>query len=79
MKRDLMNYRRSIRNGKHSYYVKIENFAWEIEPQVLLDVGSGVSVDCKPDFVFWPVSAPEHKPVAVFTDGLRNLALLFLT
>lgn len=47
----------------------IENFAWEIEPQVLLDVGSGVSVDCKPDFVFWPVSAPEHKPVAVFTDG----------
>ena len=59
----------TIRNGKHSYYVKIENFAWEIEPQVLLDVGSGVSVDCKPDFVFWPVSAPEHKPVAVFTDG----------
>ena len=59
----------TIRNGKHSYYVKIENFAWEIEPQVLLDAGSGVSVDCKPDFVFWPVSAPEHKPVAVFTDG----------
>ena len=42
----------TIRNGKHSYYVKIENFAWEIEPQVLLDAGSGVSVDCKPDFVF---------------------------
>lgn len=59
----------TIRNGKHSYYVKIENFAWEIEPQVLLDAGSGVSVDCKPDFVFWPVSAPDHKPVAVFTDG----------
>lgn len=59
----------TIRNGKHSYYVKIENFAWEIEPQVPLDAGSGVSVDCKPDFVFWPVSAPEHKPVAVFTDG----------
>lgn len=59
----------TIRNGKHSYYVKIENFAWEIEPQVLLDAGSGVSVDCKPDFVFWPVSAPVHKPVAVFTDG----------
>lgn len=55
----------TIRNGKHSYYVKIENFAWEIEPQVPLDAGSGVSVDCKPDFVFWPVSAPEHKPVAV--------------
>lgn len=59
----------TIRNGKHSYYVKIENYAWEIEPQVLLDAGSGVSVTCKPDFVFWPVSAPGHKPVAVFTDG----------
>ena len=59
----------TIRNGKHGYYVKIENAAWEIEPQVLLDAGSGVSVSCKPDFVFWPVSAPDHKPVAVFTDG----------
>ena len=59
----------TIRNGKHSYYVKIENYAWEIEPQVLLDAGSDVSVTCKPDFVFWPVSAPDHKPVAVFTDG----------
>ena len=59
----------TIRNGKHSYYVKLDDFAWEIEPQVLLDAGSGVSVTCKPDFVFWPVSAPDHKPVAVFTDG----------
>lgn len=59
----------TIRNGKHSYYIKLENFAWEIEPQVLLDAGSSFSVTCKPDFVFWPVSAPEHKPVAVFTDG----------
>lgn len=59
----------TIRNGKHSYYIKLENFAWEIEPQVLLDSASGISVAYKPDFVFWPVSAPEHKPVAVFTDG----------
>ena len=59
----------TIRNGKHSYYVKFENTAWEIEPQVLLDAGSGVSVTCKPDFVFWPVSDLGHKPVAVFTDG----------
>lgn len=59
----------SIRNGKHSYYVKLDDLAWEIEPQVLLDAGSGVSVACKPDFVFWPVSVPDHKPVAVFTDG----------
>ena len=59
----------TIRNGKHSYYVKMDDVAWEIEPQVLLDAGSGVAVTCKPDFVFWPVSAPDHKPVAIFTDG----------
>lgn len=59
----------TIRNGKHSYYIKLDDVAWEIEPQVLLDAGSGVAITCKPDFVFWPVSAPEHKPVAVFTDG----------
>ena len=59
----------TIRNGKHSYYIKIEDNAWEIEPQVLLDAADGVKVACKPDFIFWPVSAPNHKPVAVFTDG----------
>lgn len=59
----------TIRNGKHSYYVKLGDFAWEIEPQVRLDAGDGVAVACKPDFVFWPVVASQHKPVAVFTDG----------
>ena len=59
----------TIRNGKHSYYVKLDDTSWEIEPQVYLDESNGVSVPCKPDFVFWPVSAPDHKPVAVFTDG----------
>ncbi len=59
----------TIRNGKHSYYIKIDDVAWEIEPQVLLDAADGVKVACKPDFMFWPVSAPNHKPVAVFTDG----------
>lgn len=59
----------TIRNGRHSYYVKMDDVAWEIEPQVLLDAADGVKVACKPDFMFWPVSAPNHKPVAVFTDG----------
>ena len=59
----------TLRNGKHSYYVKLSNTTWEIEPQVLLDANDEVAIACKPDFVFWPVSAPNHKPVAVFTDG----------
>ena len=63
------NVNDSIRNGKHSYYIKIEDMTWEIEPQVILDAEQGVKIKCKPDFVFWPVSAPDHLPVAVFTDG----------
>lgn len=59
----------SIRNGKHSYYIKLGEISWEIEPQVLLDAQDGVKVSCKPDFIIWPVSAEGHMPVAVFTDG----------
>lgn len=59
----------TVRNGKHSYYLKLEHSAWELEPQVSLGPSNGVSVPCKPDFVFWPVAAPGHKPLAVFTDG----------
>ena len=60
----------TVRNGKHSYYVKFGENAWEMEPQVMLEANDGVAVACKPDFVFWPVSdVPDHKPVAVFTDG----------
>ena len=63
------NVNDSIRNGKHSYYIKLGELTWEIEPQVILDAEQGVKVKSKPDFVFWPVSAPDHLPVAVFTDG----------
>ncbi len=59
----------SIRNGKHSYYIKLGELTWEIEPQVILDAEQGIKVKSKPDFVIWPVSAPDHLPVAVFTDG----------
>ena len=59
----------TIRNGKHSYYIKLDDAAWEIEPQVLLDAGDGVKVTSKPDFVFWPIHADDQLPVAVFTDG----------
>ncbi len=63
------NVKDILREGKHSYYLKFADTAWEVEPQVNLDAEDGVSVTCKPDFVFWPVSNGTHKPVAVFTDG----------
>ena len=59
----------SFRDGKRCYFVKFNELSWEIEPQVDLDAEQGVKVKCRPDFVFWPVSAPNHLPVAVFTDG----------
>lgn len=59
----------TIRNGKHSYYFKLGELTWEVEPQVHLSAQDGVSVDSKPDFVFWPMSGNTHKPVAIFTDG----------
>lgn len=68
-KAGVANVNDSIRNGKHSYYIKLGELTWEIEPQVVLDAEQGVKVKSKPDFVFWPVSAPDHLPVAVFTDG----------
>ena len=56
-------------NGKHGYRFTVNGLTWEIEPQVLLDAEQGVKVKSKPDFMLWPVSAPDHLPVAVFTDG----------
>lgn len=63
------NVSESFFNAKHCYHIKMKDCAWEVEPQVVLDAEDGVPVKCKPDFIFWPVSAPGRKPVAVFTDG----------
>lgn len=69
MKVGLSNIMDSTRDGKHSYFITIDKMKWEIEPQVLLDASQGVKVQSKPDFVIWPISADNHLPVAVFTDG----------
>lgn len=58
--------------GHKGYTIKIDgHLAWEIEPQVKLGPADGVAVPCIPDFGFWPVNLPDHKPVMVFTDGYR--------
>ena len=56
-------------HDKEGYLLTINDSTWEIEPQRLLTASDGVSVECKPDFVFWPISDKNKKPVAVFTDG----------
>lgn len=64
-----INVSNALVNNKEGYLLTINDTTWEIEPQCLLDAGDGVSVTCKPDFVFWPVSDKNKKPVAIFTDG----------
>lgn len=62
---------KALINNKEGYILKVNDYTWEIEPQVLLDSEQGVPVKCKPDFVLWPISAKGRKPVAVFTDGFQ--------
>lgn len=44
---------------------------WTIVPQVDLGPGDQVELQCRPDFVFYPDDAVNHKAIAVFADGLR--------
>lgn len=64
-----INVSNALVNNKEGYLLTINDVTWEIEPQCVLDASEGVSVTCKPDFVFWPVSDKTKKPVAIFTDG----------
>ncbi len=66
---------KNIVNGKEGYVLNIEMngqprpISWQIEPQVLLDEEQGISVKCKPDFVLYPMTDKNKRPIAVFTDG----------
>jgi DEAD/DEAH box helicase domain-containing protein len=60
-----------IVNGRQGYLLKIEDVAWNIEPQVLLDAEQNVGIKCKPDFILWPITQSYKLPVAVFTDGFK--------
>ena len=60
---------KALIHDKEGYILKVNSFAWEIEPQVLLDTTDGVAVTCKPDFIISPVGSSARRPVAIFTDG----------
>ncbi|WP_406037958.1 DEAD/DEAH box helicase [Succinimonas sp.] len=59
----------SLVNGKEGYVLRINDSSWEIEPQVSLGPTEGVAVQCKPDFVIYPLGKSDKLPVAIFTDG----------
>lgn len=58
-----------IVRGKPGYFVKAVDNVWRVEPQMKLGPDKGVTIHCKPDFVFWPDTATGHLPIAVFLDG----------
>lgn len=57
-------------HGKSGYVLEVGSQRYRIEPQCELNVGAGVAVPSKPDFVIWPwASGSKRRPVAVFCDG----------
>ncbi len=60
---------KSLVNEKQGYILTVNGLTWQIEPQVTVGPTDNVCVTSKPDFVIWPITAPNHKPVAIFTDG----------
>lgn len=58
-----------IVHGKPGWYLKLENTAYTIEPQVSLGISNGISIPSKADFVFYPEKREQGLPIAVFTDG----------
>lgn len=62
---------REVVKGKPGWQLSLSGKIWLIEPQPRLGPENGVSVPCRPDFVFWPIRSNGLRPVAVFTDGFQ--------
>ena len=61
---------RQIINGKSGYYIRRDDVAWYLEPQVKFGGEDGVGVHSRADFVLRPARSKDgFRPVAVFTDG----------
>ncbi len=62
-----------IHNGKQAWELKLGaatgTTLWIMEPQVLLGSAQQVRISSRADFVFWPQSPANARPVVVFTDG----------
>jgi len=61
---------KTLINAKPGYFLKIGDYNYFIEPQVMLGADEGVTVPAKADFLLRPArEADGLKPIAVFTDG----------
>ena len=65
--------------GKKGWYVVAGDLEWDMVPQVDLGPADGVAIECRPDFVLYPLGRAKGaglKPVAVFTDGFQYHAAI---
>ena len=63
------SFKSVMRDGYPGYELSINNVTWEIHCQVLLKRSDGVSIQCKPDFLFKRKGDRHAKPLAIFVDG----------
>ena len=62
--------KKEIVHEKPGWFLKINNFGYDIEPQVKLGTKEGVLIPARADFIFYPVKESSTiKPIVVFTDG----------
>ncbi|MCK5232619.1 MAG: DUF1998 domain-containing protein, partial [Desulfobulbaceae bacterium] len=62
--------KKELVNGKPGYFLKVDDRAYYIEPQVRLGELDGVSIPSKVDFLVRPARSKDTiKPIAVFLDG----------
>lgn len=62
--------KRRIVHGKPGFFLKLDERAYHIVPQVELGGSEGVGISSRADFVIYPARSGEAvKPIAIFTDG----------
>ena len=60
-----------LKQGSERWEIEVNAKRWEIRPQETLGPTQGVAIQCKPDFLFLPLTpGTDPRPVAVFCDGL---------
>ena len=63
--------RKEFKGTKAGWFIRLGERRYFMEPQVELGLAEGVDVMSRADFVLWPLSVKEAKPVVIFTDGFQ--------
>jgi len=63
--------RKEFKGTKAGWFIRLGDCRYFMEPQVELGLTEGVDVKSRADFVLWPLSINDARPVAIFTDGFQ--------